>query len=85
MKKVLVLVLLGFIVVGCEMRNTPKMTPMEIQSLQTRDFESSKDIVFPSVVSVFQDIGYTITSADIATGLVVAEVLLIVILLLSFG
>ena len=73
MKKVLVLVLLGFIVVGCEMRNTPKMTPMEIQSLQTRDFESSKDIVFPSVVSVFQDIGYTITSADIATGLVVAE------------
>ena len=73
MKKVLVLVLLGFITVGCEMRDTPKMTPMEIQSLQTRDFESSKDIVFPSVVSVFQDIGYTITSADIATGLVVAE------------
>ena len=73
MKKVLVLLFISFIVVGCSTTNTPKMTPMEIQSLQTRDFETSKDIAFPSVVSVFQDIGYTISSADIASGLIVAE------------
>jgi len=73
MKKVFLLIILGFVTVGCEMRSGPQMTPMEIQSLQTREFESSKDIVFPSVVSVFQDIGYTISSADIASGLIVAE------------
>lgn len=51
----------------------PSMTPLEIQSLQAREFETTKDIVFPSVISVFQDIGYTITNADIQTGLISAE------------
>jgi len=51
----------------------PTMTPMEIQAIQTRDFEHPKDIVFPSVVSVFQDIGYSISNADLATGIIAAE------------
>lgn len=51
----------------------PPMTPLEIQSIQTREFESSKKIVFASVISVFQDLGYTIKSADNDTGLINAE------------
>ena len=34
---------------------------------------TKKDIVFGSVVSVFQDIGYAISNADLQTGLVFAE------------
>jgi hypothetical protein len=51
----------------------PSMTPLEIQSIQTRDYEFSKDIVFRSVVSVFQDLGYSITNADLNSGLISAE------------
>lgn len=50
----------------------PKLTPLEIQSLQQRDLETSKDIAFASVVSVFQDLGYTIDSADKETGFITA-------------
>ncbi|WMS88417.1 hypothetical protein [Pleionea litopenaei] len=49
---------------------TSSLTPLEIQSLQTREYESTKKIVFPSVISVFQDLGYTIENADIETGLI---------------
>lgn len=50
-----------------------QMTPLEIQSMQTREFEAPKKTVFASVVSVFQDLGYTITNADIETGLIAAK------------
>jgi hypothetical protein len=59
---------------ACETTPTkPTMTPLEIQSLQSRDYEAPKEIVFPSVISVFQDIGYTISNADIQTGLISAQ------------
>jgi hypothetical protein len=69
----LVVVFSIFTLTGCS--TTPKhtMTPLEIQSLQSRDYESKKEIVFPSVISVFQDIGYTISNADFQTGLISAE------------
>ncbi len=51
----------------------PTMTPLEIQSMQTRSYENSYDVVFRSVVSVFQDLGYTIQDADKDTGFVQAN------------
>ena len=51
----------------------PALTPLQIQSLQQRELETSKDIAFASVVSVFQDLGYTIESADLGTGFITAE------------
>ncbi|MEM9625922.1 MAG: hypothetical protein AAGA21_06785 [Pseudomonadota bacterium] len=51
----------------------PALTPLQIQSLQQRELETSKDIAFASVVSVFQDLGYTIESADLDTGFITAE------------
>lgn len=62
-----------FVISGCATTPTITLTPLEIQSLQTREYEHGKDILFPSVVSVFQDLGYTIKSGDLATGLITAE------------
>ena len=61
------------LVSGCTMNKAPQLTPLQIQSLQTRDFSSTKNIVFPSVISVFQDLGYTIKNADKDTGIIMAE------------
>jgi len=75
MKKIYLFLLILFILItGCE-TTKPKvnLTPLEIQSIQSRSYEHSKDIVFPSVMSVFQDLGYSINSADINTGLITAE------------
>lgn len=51
----------------------PVLTPLEIQSLQTREFEHDKAIVFASTLSAFQDLGYLVNSADLDTGLITAE------------
>ena len=73
-KNVIVLMIASVLVTGCmTTAKKPAMTPLQIQSLQSREYESKKDIVFPSIISVFQDIGYTITNADIQTGLISAE------------
>ncbi len=69
---------IGLAVSGCadlldEGPKKPELTPLEIQSLQQRNLETSKDVAFASVVSVFQDLGYTITSADKDTGLINGE------------
>lgn len=64
---------LVLVLAGCATTSAPTLTPLEIQSLQTREYEHGKDIVFPSVLSVFQDLGYTVKSADKDTGLITAE------------
>ena len=64
---------IALLVPGCATTPTVTLTPLEIQSLQTREYEPAKDVVFASVVSVFQDLGYAVKSADLATGLITAE------------
>lgn len=53
---------------------TPKKesTSLELQSFQAKEFEAPKAIVFGSVISVFQDIGYIVQSADKETGFITA-------------
>ena len=60
---------------GCAapQQQKPPRTPLEIQSIQTREYEAPKNTVFASVVSVFQDLGYTIKNADLNTGFINAE------------
>ncbi len=58
---------------GCAMSKAPELTPLQIQALQTRDYTAGKSVVFPSVISVFQDLGYTIKNADKETGIIMAE------------
>lgn len=50
-----------------------QISNVELQALQTREFDTSYEIAFASVVSVFQNYGYTIQSADKDTGLVLAK------------
>ncbi|HEX4738418.1 MAG TPA: hypothetical protein VH331_12740 [Allosphingosinicella sp.] len=51
-------------------KKPPQATGLELQQIQSRDFEGSYDQVFPSVVSVLQDAGYRIQSADKGSGLI---------------
>lgn len=53
-------------------KKAPQLTPMELQSLQSREYQTSKDQVFSSIVSVFQDLGYQISAADMASGFITA-------------
>lgn len=55
-----------------EAKKAPAMTPMEMQALQSREFETSKENLFGAVMSVVQDLGYQIQSADVQTGFVSA-------------
>lgn len=57
---------------GC-VQMPPPPTPLQIQSVQTREYEESKQVVFASVMSVFQDLGYIVNSADLATGFITSE------------
>ena len=58
---------------GCATTPKSTMAHLEIQGLQSREYEATKEVVFSSVISVFQDIGYTISNADMQTGLISAE------------
>jgi len=53
-----------------EARKPPPLTPMELQALQSREYKTSKDQVFSSVVSVFQDMGYQIGGAEVTSGFI---------------
>lgn len=48
----------------------PQMSALQIQSIQTKEFEASKEMVFGSVMSVLQDSGYRIQAADLSTGFI---------------
>ena len=57
-------------VIGC---STPQKTGLELQSFQRKQFETTKKIAFASVMSVFQDMGYTIKQANNETGFIQAS------------
>ena len=61
------------LVAGCVTPMSPLPTPIELQTLQSREYQEAKQVVFASVMSVFQDLGYTPTSADLQTGFITAE------------
>jgi len=48
----------------------PTKTSLELQAIQTREFETSKGIAFAATLSVFQDLGYIKESGDLETGLI---------------
>ncbi|MGY6636284.1 MAG: hypothetical protein ACXIUO_04035 [Erythrobacter sp.] len=48
------------------------MTPLELQSIQSREFEAPRDTSFKAVMSVLQDLGYILQSADLPSGFISA-------------
>jgi hypothetical protein len=70
------LVLLALVLVaGCSAPRAyqSKLDPLALQQMQTQEFETSKQILFASVVSVFQDTGFIIEAGDLETGMITAK------------
>lgn len=75
----LLFLILSLVFSGCALLENiqqPQLTPLEIQNLETREYSAPKERVFASVMSVFQNLGYNIVSADQATGFISAKSLL---------
>jgi hypothetical protein len=51
----------------------PEPLPLQLQALQTREFEVDHTTAMRSVMSVFQDLGYIIQSADKDVGFITAS------------
>ena len=66
-------VLALLVLTACFRGQEPKLTPLELQSLQQREFEVPKQTAFTATVSAFQDLGYIIDQASIDTGLITAS------------
>ena len=49
-----------------------QMTPLEISTMQTREYDITRRLAFDSTMGMFQDMGYIIDNADWDTGLIAA-------------
>lgn len=72
MKKVLIAVAACSMAGAPTLGAQPKLSGLELQQIQAKDLETTPDIAFPAVMTVLQDSGYRIDSADKATGLITA-------------
>lgn len=72
-KNLLVLVLLSLVITGCETIPKSTKTPLELQAIQSREFETSKKVAFAATLSVLQDLAYISDSASFETGLITAK------------
>lgn len=70
--KLVSVLLLAALILGCA-TTAPQKTSLELQAFQSREFETSKKIAFASVLSVFQDLGYIVNSADLETGFITSQ------------
>lgn len=74
MKKIIATISIAFLMAGCVPNNyKPTKTSLELQAFQAKEFDSQKKIVFASTMSVFQDLGYSVTSSDVETGYIAAK------------
>lgn len=58
---------------GCVAPPQVQKSSLELQAIQVKEFETNSRMAFASVMSVFQDLGYTINSASLETGLITAK------------
>ncbi|QXQ05474.1 hypothetical protein KX816_14685 [Sphingosinicellaceae bacterium] len=75
MNKAAVVALIA-ITIGADMaeaKKPPEVTGLELQQIQARDIEATTDVVFSAVMTVFQDAGFRILTADKSTGLISAQ------------
>jgi hypothetical protein len=74
LKRVTALFFITILLAGCQTAPpTPEKTSLEIQAFQTKMFEIDKGTAFRSVLSVLQDLGYTVQSANLDTGVITAQ------------
>lgn len=74
MKKIITAISIALLLVGCVPNNYKSTkTSLELQAFQSKEFDTHKKIAFASTMSVFQDLGYSITTSDFETGYVTAK------------
>ncbi|WP_230279787.1 hypothetical protein [Croceicoccus sp. Ery15] len=70
--------LVYFALMGAILGGTPAaakkgdLTPMELQAIQAREFEVDKGTAFGAIMTVIQDFGYIVESADVSSGFITA-------------
>jgi hypothetical protein len=64
---------ISVIVSGCETMPEQTKSPLELHAIQSKEFEIGKKIAFAATLSVFQDLGYIVSSANLDTGLITAK------------
>lgn len=67
------LVLVTIALAGCAQPPTQTKSALELQAIQAKEFETTKRIGFAATLSVFQDLGYVVSSASLDTGLINAK------------
>ncbi|MGH8250139.1 MAG: hypothetical protein ACREVI_05505 [Steroidobacteraceae bacterium] len=72
LKKFVGSIMLSIVLVGCATTPKQQATSLQLQAFQSKEFEVVKTVAFGSVVSVFQDLGYIVESADRETGFITA-------------
>jgi hypothetical protein len=72
MKKIIAytLVLFFAVLAGCAVQPKSTKTALELQAIQSKEFQTNKKTAFASTLSVFQDLGYVVSNASIETGLI---------------
>jgi hypothetical protein len=76
LKKFVVLSVIAILLGGCFETTQPppkQTTSLQIEAMQTQIFETTKRKAFNAVMTVFQNKGYTILSADLDTGFITAK------------
>lgn len=72
MKKLLMLLCAVTVLSSCATRMVTK-SPAEVKMMTTKQFDSEKDLVFKSVISLLQSESYIVERADNETGLINAS------------
>ena len=70
--KPLIAAWVALLLAACAVPERAPETPLQLQSFEAREFEASKTLAFSSVLTVFQDLGYIVASADRETGFITA-------------
>lgn len=72
-KNLLIILLLSLVITGCETVPESTKTPLQLQSIQSKEFDTTKKVAFAATLSVLQDLGYIVDSASFETGLITAK------------
>lgn len=74
MKKIVIGLTLALPITGCTLTSVMnKQTPLQLQAVQSREYDANKSVTFAATMSVLQDLGYIIQSADKDTGFITAN------------
>jgi hypothetical protein len=74
MNKLIVLSALSIsLLVGCAQQPVSTKSPLELQAVQSKEFETTKKVAFAATLSVLQDLGYIVDAASLETGLITAK------------